>query len=66
MILKVVYYPKTNILNGSLGNRPSQIWREIVEGKDIFGIGLIKRIDTSIVLRSRGTNGCHGTRGLGQ
>lgn len=43
-ILKARYFPTTDFLDASLGNQPSQIWRAIVEGKEILSQGLIKRI----------------------
>lgn len=43
-ILKASYYPDTNFLNTELGSKPSQIWRAILEGKDILKQGLIRRI----------------------
>lgn len=35
-ILKAVYYPDTSILNASLGSHPSQIWRAILDDRDIL------------------------------
>ena len=43
-ILRSVYYPGSTNLEASLGSHPSQIWRAIVEGRDILQQGLIKRI----------------------
>lgn len=43
-ILKSVYFPHTNILEASLGSHPSQIWRSILEGRDVLAQGLIHRI----------------------
>ena len=43
-ILKSVYFPNTSILQANLGNHPSQIWRAIIEGRDILKQGLIRRI----------------------
>lgn len=43
-ILKARYFPSTSILDAELGNNPSQIWRAIIEGKEVLKIGLIKRI----------------------
>jgi hypothetical protein len=43
-ILKVVYYPDGTILDAQLGAHPSEIWRSILDGRDILVQGLIKRI----------------------
>lgn len=43
-ILKSIYYPSCSILEASLGNHPSQIWRAIIEGRDTLKIGLVRRI----------------------
>lgn len=43
-ILKARYFPSTSILDAELGNNPSQIWRAIIEGKEVLKIGLIKWI----------------------
>lgn len=43
-ILKAVYYPDCSILDASLGTHPSQIWRSIIDGRDILAQGIIKRI----------------------
>lgn len=43
-ILKAVYHPNEGILEASLGNHPSQIWRAVIEGRDMLKQGLIKRI----------------------
>ena len=43
-ILKGVYFPNTTILEANIGSHPSQIWRAIVEGRDILKQGLIRRI----------------------
>lgn len=43
-ILKSVYFPTTSILHATLGSRPSQIWRAILEGVEVLKLGLIKRI----------------------
>jgi hypothetical protein len=43
-ILKAVYYPNTDLLNASLGAHPLQVWRSILEGRDIMLPGLVRRI----------------------
>jgi hypothetical protein len=45
-VLKAVYFPGTNFLEATLGSSPSQIWRAIVEGRDVMAQGLIRRIGT--------------------
>lgn len=39
-ILKGVYFPSCSIVEASLGNHPSQVWRSILEGRDIMKQGL--------------------------
>ncbi|VAI44478.1 unnamed protein product [Triticum turgidum subsp. durum] len=43
-ILKASYYPDRSLLNAEIGSRPFQIWRAILEGRDILKQGLIRRI----------------------
>ena len=43
-ILKSVYFPQSSILDASLGSHPSQIWRSMLEGRDVLAQGLIRRI----------------------
>ena len=43
-ILKSVYFPDDCILNAELGSHPSQIWRAIIDGRDLLKQGLIRRI----------------------
>lgn len=43
-ILKAVYFPDTSILEASVGSHPLQIWRSIIEGRDVLVQGLIRRI----------------------
>jgi hypothetical protein len=45
-ILKAVYYPNDEFLDAALGLSPSQIWRALVEGRDVMKQGLIRRIGT--------------------
>ena len=42
-ILKV-YFPTSLILDATLGSHPSQIWRAILEGRDILVQGLVGRV----------------------
>ena len=43
-ILKGVYFPDVSLFEVSLGNHPSQIWRAILDGRDIMVQGLVRRI----------------------
>ena len=43
-ILTAAYYPNYSVLDAELGPRPSQIWRAILEGRDLLRQGLIRRI----------------------
>jgi hypothetical protein len=43
-IIKAVYYPQGDFLEAELGFHPSQIWRALVEGKEVLSRGLIRRI----------------------
>ena len=43
-ILKASYFPETTLLEARLGARPSQIWRAIIEGRDVMKQGIIRRI----------------------
>ena len=45
-ILKSVYYPSVSFLDSELGNHPSQIWRAILDGRDVIAQGIIRRIGT--------------------
>lgn len=40
-ILKAAYLSDKSILEAELGNRPSQIWRAMIDGKDMLVQGLI-------------------------
>jgi len=44
--LRSAYFPDGNFLNAQLGARPSNIWRAIMDGKDISKQGLNKRNGT--------------------
>ena len=46
-ILKASYFPKSTILEVELGSRPSQIWRAILDGRDVLKQGIIRRIGNS-------------------
>ena len=35
-VLKVVYFPHTTLLEAELGAHPSQIWRAVLDGKEIL------------------------------
>ena len=43
-LLKSIYFPDSTILEATLGNHPSQIWRAIIEGRDTLKQGIICRI----------------------
>ena len=45
-ILRAVYYPGSEFLEASLGAAPSQVWRAILEGKEVLHQGIIRRIGT--------------------
>jgi hypothetical protein len=45
-ILKAIYFPDCGFLDARLGSHPSQIWRSIIDGREILVQGLIKRIGT--------------------
>lgn len=44
-ISKAVYFPKTMIPDATVGSHPSGIWCLILEGCDVWIIGLIRKID---------------------
>lgn len=43
-ILKAFCLPGIDFLTAELGSRPSQIWRAVLEGRDILKQGIIRRI----------------------
>ena len=43
-VLRAKYHPGVDILNAEIGSAPSQIWRAIIEGRDVLKQGIIKRI----------------------
>jgi hypothetical protein len=43
-LLKAIYFSNEHFLNAALGSRPSQIWRAILDGRDVLQQGLIRRI----------------------
>ena len=43
-ILKAAYYPDGSLLDATLGPHPSQIWRAILDGRDVLAQGVIRRI----------------------
>ena len=44
--MKAVYFPDTEFLHAEVGSHPSQVWRAIMEGRDVLNQGLIHRIGT--------------------
>jgi hypothetical protein len=43
-VLKALYYPKSNLLDSTVGSAPSQVWRAIHEGIQVLKRGLIRRV----------------------
>lgn len=43
-ILKAIYFPDCPLLQAELGAHPSQIWRDVLDGRDVLSLGLIRRI----------------------
>jgi hypothetical protein len=43
-ILKAVYFPSTSFLDAELGSSPSQIWRSILDGREVLKQGITRRI----------------------
>lgn len=43
-MLKAIYFPNEHFLSAALGSRPSQMWRAILDGRDVLEQGLIRRI----------------------
>ena len=43
-MLKAIYFPGSNLLDAELGSHPSQIWRAMLDGRDILAQGIIRRI----------------------
>lgn len=43
-LLKAVYFPGCDLLESELGAHPSQIWRAMLDGRDILAQGVIRRI----------------------
>ena len=50
-ILKAIYFPNCSILEAELGPHPSQVWRAILDGKDIIKMGVIRRIGDGTTTR---------------
>ena len=43
-LLKAIYYPDVSLLQAELGSHPSQIWRAILDGRDVLAQGVVRRI----------------------
>ena len=43
-LLKSIYYPSSDFLDATLSSHPSQVWRAILEGRDILKQGVVRRI----------------------
>ena len=50
-ILKAVYYPSTTLLEAELGPHPSQVWRAIIDGRNVLNHGIIRRIGDGATTR---------------
>ena len=50
-MLKAIYFPDSNILSAELGSHPSQVWRAILEGRDVLLQGLIRRVGDGVTTR---------------
>jgi hypothetical protein len=55
-VLKAIYYPDGDFLEAGIGSTPSQVWRAIVDGKEVLQQGLIRRIGTGESTVIWGTN----------
>ena len=55
-VLKARYYPNCDLLEATLGAAPSQVWRAILEGRDVLAQGLIKRIGSGLQTSIWGQN----------
>lgn len=47
-VLKARYYPTCGLLDATLPSNPSQVWRSIMEGRDVLSLGVIKRIGSGL------------------
>ena len=43
-ILQSIYFPNSDLLLATLGSHPSQVWRSIIEGRDVLSQILIQRV----------------------
>lgn len=43
-LLKAIYFPEVSIMDAEVGSHPSQVWRSLIEGRDVLAHGLIRRI----------------------
>lgn len=43
-VLKAVYFPQCSLLDAELGSHPSQIWRAVLDGRDIVVRGVVRRV----------------------
>jgi hypothetical protein len=55
-ILKAVYFPDSDFLVAEAGSSPSQVWRSILEEKEVLLKGLIRRVGTSVDTNIRTMN----------
>lgn len=59
-ILKAKYFPSSEFLRAGLGSSPSQIWRSMLEGRDMMKQGLTRRMgdgETTIIWDHIGSPG---------
>ena len=47
-LLKAVYFPEVSLLQAELGTHPSQIWRAILDGRDVMAQGVVRRIGDGV------------------
>lgn len=47
-ILQAVYFPHSTILETELGSNPSQVWRAIIDDRDVLRQGLIRSISNGL------------------
>ena len=55
-ILKAAYFPTCGFLEAELGNRPLQICRAVIDGRDVLRQGLIRRVGDGSIIRIWETN----------
>lgn len=43
-LLKAIYFPHKNFLDAAIGSKPPQIWRTILDGREVLQYGFMRRI----------------------